>query len=224
MIDVNRKKCRPFIITIMLISLMLSCINKANVFAAAPVIKENVNATASAGNIIIGIEGKDVTSDEKEMLDKINAARYEACNNGITPDPRNKSRMLSPSDYVEMSIGQNCTKAAKIRATEAALYMAHVRPVGSECLSILRSFIGTTYKGGGENLAWDAGEKSNIDLWLDEKNAYLGLESGQTGHYESIINPNFAYTGMATFNPTNDTAPYNWSCTAGQYSEDVRTY
>ena len=190
-----------------------------DVKAADPVVRSNISDTASEGNIIIGIEGKDVTSDQKEMIDKINAARKDACTNGITPDPRDKTRMLQPSDYVEMKIGVNCTRAAQIRAGEASLYMAHVRPNGTECLSIIKALYPSS-SGWAENLAWDAGEKSNIDLWIDEKNNYLGLSSGQTGHYETIINPKFKYTGISTFNPANDSNEYDWSCTAGQYSVD----
>lgn len=185
------------------------------VYAADPE-RENITGTASPGNIIIGVDGMDITSDEKELLEKINKARKAACDNG-EPDPRDSSRKLQSTDYKPLKIGKNCRQAAQIRACEASLKMAHIRPNGIECLSILKTLY-TPNTGWAENLAWDSSGESSVGLWLDERNAYLGLETGQSGHYATIINPDYEYTGMATFNPTNDSNEYDWACTAGQYA------
>lgn len=207
------------VMTISLLSVFISPFTSMNVKAGTPSLRENVPGILGAGNIVIGVEGMDYTSDEAALLAKINAARKDACENGVTPDPRNPSRKLQASDYVEIKIGDSCRKAARIRACEAALKMAHERPIGVECLSILKAFNpGNLARA--ENLAWDSIAESNVDLWINEKNAYLGKETGQTGHYASLINPDYKYTGMATFNPKNDTSEYDWACTAGQYSSD----
>lgn len=211
-----RKKIYTFLLSI---SLVCVFILSTQVIAATP--RENISNTANSGNIIIGVDGMDVTSDEKALLDLINAARKSACDNG-EPDPRDSSRKLNSSDYVPLKIGLNCRRAAQIRACEASLKMAHKRPddhyaQSEECLYILKNLYSEN-TGWAENLAWDSTVGSSVDLWLAEREAYLGHEIGQTGHYATIINPDYKYTGMATFNPTNDSNEYDWACTAGQYA------
>ena len=186
--------------------------------AAEVAVRDTIESTPSTGNLLIGVEGKDATSDQKELLDRINEVRYEACTDGKTPDPNDSSRMLQPSDYVPMKLGMNCTKAAMIRSAEAAVYLSHIRPNQKSCTSVF-DFYYPNAGFRGENLAWDYISGSSIEMWIDERDAYLGLESGQTGHYESLINPRFQYTGLATFNPINDNVSYNWSCTAGEYAD-----
>ena len=184
-------------------------------------IRENVEKTASSDTLIVGIQGLDCTSDMKELLDEVNQVRYEACTAGNVPDPRNPGRMLTPSDYVPIKIGVNCTKAAVIRACEASVTLGHVRPNGTSCSNVIYSFI----RGGmGENLAWDNGYSTKIQGWVDEKEAWIRQSTTeQTGHYTSLINPSYLYTGMASFNPYYDNVKYgsfkpNWTCTAGQYT------
>lgn len=211
-----RKKIYTFLLSI---SLVCVFILSTQAIAATP--RENISNTANPGNIIIGVDGMDVTSDEKALLDLINAARKSACDNG-EPDPRDPSRKLNSSDYVPLKIGLNCRRAAQIRACEASLKMAHKRPddhnaQSEECLYILKNLYSEN-TGWAENLAWDSTVGSSVDLWLAEREAYLGHEIGQTGHYATIINPDYKYTGMATFNPTNDSNEYDWACTAGQYA------
>ena len=89
-------------------------------------VRDNVVNTATSDTIIIGVEGVNKTSDMKTLLDKVNKVRKEACEAGNVPDPRNTSRMLTSSDYVEIKIGKNCNEAATIRAAEAAIYLAHI--------------------------------------------------------------------------------------------------
>lgn len=205
---------------ILAVILIVSSVNSILVNAADPVVRENIISSASDGNIIIGVEGRDVTSAQQTLIDKLNAARKEACDKGY-PDPRDSSRKLTSSDYVPIKLGVNCMRAAQIRACEAALKMDHMRPIGDGCLSILR-YLKSGNIGRAENLAWDSVDGSSIDLWINEKNAYLGHESGQTGHYATLINPDYLYTGTSTFNPAYDTHEYDWACTAGQYAgEDV---
>ena len=196
---------------------------QGGVLAAEPVVRDTVGSVPQSGYIMIGVEGVDDTSAQQEMIDLINQVRYEACYDGKTPDPRDKSRMLQPGDYVPMQLGVNSTKAAQIRSAEASVYLGHTRPNGNSCFEVARA-LDTRGGSRGENLAWNsqAGSVGGIKQWIAERNAYLRLEFDQSGHYSSIINPSFRYTGMATFNPVNDNVSFNWSCTAGEYaSEDT---
>ncbi|MCR5419245.1 MAG: leucine-rich repeat protein [Lachnospiraceae bacterium] len=188
-----------------------------NVAADGMAIRTNMETAAEAGEVIIGVEGYDCTSAEQELLDLVNQVRYEACHQGNVPDPRNKSRMLTPADYVPIKLGQACSRAARIRAAEASVRLAHVRPNGKDCLGILNSLVPNAAHG--ENLAWATGAESYLAGWINEKADYVARNTKKTtGHYESLINPNYRYTGMATFNPVNDNVQFDWSCTAGQYS------
>ena len=194
---------------------------QGGVLAAEPVVRDTVESVPQSGYIMIGVEGVDDTSAQQEMIDRINQVRLEACTDGKTPDPRDKSRMLQPSDYVPMQLGVNSTKAAQIRSAEASVYLGHIRPNGYSCFAVAQALDswGGSY---GENLAWNSqtGSIYGIEQWISERKAYLGQESGQTGHYSSIINPSYRYTGMATFNPVNDNVNFNWSCTAGEYAAE----
>lgn len=201
---------------VLAVILLVPSFEPLTVNAAEPEVRANISDTANPGNIIIGVEGRDVTSAQQTLIETINTARKEACDNGY-PDPRNPSKKLTSSDYKEIKLGVNCMRAAQIRACEAALNMEHMRPTGEECLLILKTLnSGNMWRA--ENLAWDSNDGSSIDLWINEKNAYLGYESGQTGHYATLINPDYLYTGTATFNPVNDSQEYDWACTAGQYA------
>lgn len=206
-----------FLLSFLMISFVVLSMGNPCVYAADPTERDNISSIASSGNIIVGVEGMDITSDEEELLKKINEARKAACDNG-EPDPRDRSRKLQPGDYVPLKIGKKCKQAAQIRACEASLEMAHVRPNGTMCTEILVK-INPSNALRAENLAWDSSGESSVGLWLDERNAYLGLESGQSGHYATIINPDYEFTGMATFNPSNDSNEYDWACTAGQYAK-----
>ncbi len=190
-------------------------------------VRENKESSATDDTVIIGVEGAEVTSALQSILDEINDARRQACNDGITPDPRDKSKMLQPDDFHELKIGVNCSKAAVIRAAEASFYMDHTRPNGSGWSDVIKYF-NPSCGDRSENLAWTNELATNISGWLNERDAYLGKTSGQTGHYASLINPKFYFTGIASFNPSNNNTTYfngvntfeniNWTTTAGEYA------
>lgn len=190
---------------------------------AATAVRENVESTASDDTVIVGVSGTDCTSAQKDLLDLVNKIRYEACTAGNVPDPRNTNRMLTSADYKPIKLGVNCTKAAQIRSAEAGVTLGHVRPNDTSCFNVINSYISGSIA---ENLAWSNGLTTDISGWTNEKSAYIkGDFSSNTGHYKNLINPDYLYTGMATFNPTNDSLVYgsykpNWSCTAGQYSSN----
>ncbi|SER14091.1 Cysteine-rich secretory protein family/Bacterial Ig-like domain (group 2), partial [Lachnospiraceae bacterium NE2001] len=190
--------------------------------ASSLTVKDNIETTASSGKIIIGVEGVNCTSDMKTLLDRINKIRKEACDAGNVPDPRDTTKCLKSSDYKPLQIGVNTMKAAEMRAAEASLNFTHTRPNGKNSYTIIRSFVPNTSVA--ENLAWNSKMSSDIEGWISEKDDWIKYKGDDSeaniGHYGALINPDYLYTGMATFNPVNDSAPYDWSCTEGSYSSD----
>ncbi len=197
----------------------------SDVYAEDATVRENIETTAASGKIIIGVEGYDYTSAQQDILNRINEIRYEACISGNVPNPNNPSKMLTKSDYKPIALGVNCTKAATIRSAEASVRLAHTRPNSYACSMVFDYFNNSSMGGSGENLAWSNEKESNLDLWYDEKSAWINRSTTEeTGHYESLINPSFLYCGIATFNPVNDEIytgsgwKADWSCTAGTFS------
>lgn len=221
-----RKKIHKFVSLLMVSVMVLACpvlpINSKVVQAAGATVKENVETAASEGNVMVGIEGVYITSDLQTLLNEINKVRKEACEAGNVPDPRDTSRMLTTSDYVPLQIGKSCQRAAEIRAAEASIEMGHTRPNGKKSTSVFTAL--NSGKGGaGENLAWHSLQSTKMTGWTDEKDKWIstgGVWDNSTGHYANLINPNYKYTGIATFNPAGDTEQTNWACTAGSYARD----
>lgn len=221
----NTKKFMGFALASVLVfssSLSFSGVSEVgNVQAAGIPVKESVETTPSSGNIIVGVEGTNYTSDLQSLLNEINTLRKEACEAGNVPDPRDTSRMLTPSDYVPLKIGKNCQKAAEIRAVEASFNLEHTRPNGKSSSSALKTlYPKATYVG--ENLAWGYEKRTRMEGWINEKDAWIstgGEWNNSTGHYANLINPSYNYTGISTFNPANDSLQYDWECTAGCYSK-----
>ena len=151
----------------------------------------------SDGCVWIGVYG-DYCGDQQETLDRINQIRYEACIEGI-PDPRNPSRSLQPSDYKALKWSSSLEETARIRASEALYIIAHARHNGKE----IGTANGTVFANA-EDIAWNYGKSmvDGINQWYSEKEEWLkevaGEEHDQTGHYTSMINPNYRYVGVGT--------------------------
>lgn len=90
--------------------------------------------TASDGCALLGVKGSYIT-DMQAALDRVNAIRKEACEEGV-PDPRNSSRKLTSSDYVPIKWSSDLEYIARIRAAEASLVLAHTRPNGTRCFTL----------------------------------------------------------------------------------------
>ena len=168
--------------------------------------------TAKKDRTFLGIRGSYIT-DMQNALDRINAIRKEACNEGIK-DPRDESRNLTSSDYVPIKWSSDLEYIARIRAAEASVYRQHTRLNGYECSAIsspngIRSF--------GEVLAWNNTKKflQGVEQWYREKAAWVGNTDGVTGHYTQMIDPDNIYVGLATF--VNANARYS-TTTAGEFT------
>lgn len=145
--------------------------------------------SASSGTTLVGIEGTFLTPDKQAILDRINAIRKEAADEGLV------------TSYVPIKWSTALEKTAFVRAAEASITIDHTRlsskdiwsawPAGNFSLS--------------ENLAWNYnGFMKAIQQWYDEKADYVKSRSGvsvtgQTGHYKSLIDPKLTYMGLAAF-------------------------
>ena len=168
--------------------------------------------TAKKDRTFLGIRGSYIT-DMQNALDRINAIRKEACNEGIK-DPRDESRNLTSSDYVPIKWSSDLEYIARTRAAEASVYMQHIRLNGYDCFAIsspngIRSF--------GEVLAWNNTKKflQGIEQWYREKADWVGNTDGVTGHYTQMIDPDNIYVGLATF--VNANSRYS-TTTAGEFT------
>lgn len=145
--------------------------------------------SASSDTTLVGIEGTFLTPDKQAILDRINAIRKEAADEGLV------------TSYVPIKWSTALEKTAFVRAAEASITIDHTRlsskdiwsawPAGNFSLS--------------ENLAWNYnGFMKAIQQWYEEKANYVKSLSGvsvtgQTGHYKSLIDPKLTYMGLAAF-------------------------
>lgn len=157
------------------------------------IINSEVNINSS-GTSLVGIEGNFLTPDKQAILDRINAIRKEAVAEGIV------------SSYVPIKWSTALEKTAFSRAAEASVTMNHKRLSNKDIWSAWPSGNFSL----AENLAWNYdGFMTAIDQWYEEKADYVkslsgASVSGQTGHYESLINPELTYMRVAAFdNPKN---------------------
>ncbi|WP_112445225.1 CAP domain-containing protein [Streptococcus sp. 596553] len=145
--------------------------------------------SASSGTTLVGIEGTFLTPDKQAILDRINAIRKEAADEGLA------------TSYVPIKWSTALEKTAFVRAAEASITIDHTRLSSKD--------IWTSWPAGNfslsENLAWNYdGFMKAIQQWYDEKVDYVKSRSGvsvtgQTGHYKSLIDPKLTYMGLAAF-------------------------
>lgn len=145
--------------------------------------------TTSAGTSLVGIEGTFLTPDKQAILDRINAIRKEAADEGLV------------TSYVPIKWSTALEKTAFVRAAEASITIDHTRLSRKNIWSAwpTRNFSLA------ENLAWNYdGFMTAINQWYEEKADYVKSRSGasvsgQTGHYKSLIDPKLTYMGLAAF-------------------------
>lgn len=152
------------------------------------ILNSEVTST-SAGTTLVGIEGTFLTPDKQAILDRINAIRKEAADEGLV------------TSYVPIKWSTALEKTAFSRAAEASVTMNHKRLSNKDIWSAWPSGNFSL----AENLAWNYdGFMTAIDQWYEEKADYVkslsgASVSGKTGHYKSLINPKLTYMGLAAF-------------------------
>ena len=162
-------------------------------------VRETDVETASDGNVMVLVGGTFKYVPKGDILARINEIRLEACQEGVQ-DPRNSSRKLTESDYVPIKWSSDLEWIAQTRAAEASLHRDHKRPNGRTCFQLYHNNIYSS----GENLAWNSNADifGGIDQWYEEKTFWVNQTEGKvTGHYTSIINPNYTYIGIGGFKP-----------------------
>ena len=164
--------------------------------APSGVTKINSEVTkADPGNVMVGLKGEFETPNKDAILAEINRIRKEAVDQGLA------------DRYVPIKWSTDLEKTALVRAAEASITVGqHAR--------LTNKNIWTAYpdRVGSENLAWNnSGINKAIQQWYGEKADYIqekngAAVSGQTGHYKSLIDPQFTHMGIAAFR--NSKAPY----------------
>ena len=148
-------------------------------------------------NVYVQVMGTFDTTGLEAILDKINGFRWEACTNGY-PDPRNPSENLDENDYVEIDWSLYLEDYAMIRAAESAFTRAH--------LTLSNRSIWSHYYGANSSCECLAFGYRNVlaamDAWYSEKNDWLNNTGAVTGHYTSMINPDYNYFAVAGFGNT----------------------
>ena len=177
--------------------LLVSC--TVQTWAALPTVKTDVEE-ASEGCVLLGVEGKFI-SDAQNAVKRINEIRYEACKEGVPHPETGKS--LTLSDYVPLKWSSDLEYIARIRAAEASIYLDHVRPNGTWCFSAVSPNGVGSYA---EDLAWNWTESMlyGIEQWYSEKEDWVNqTPDAVTGHYTSMINPEYRCVGLGTFYSTS---------------------
>ena len=180
--------------------------------AELPVL-ESDSSSPSSGCVFLGIKGKYI-SGAKEVLNRINEIRYEACTAGNVRDPRNPSRFLKKTDYVPLKWSKALEGISRIRAAESSLSLNHARLNGKEIWSVSVDGI----RANGEVLAWNGTGNVlyGVNQWYEEKADWLDQNGNVTGHYEMMINPDNTYVGVSAFCTENGAGYPN--TTAGIFS------
>ena len=151
-------------------------------------------------SISVGVPGK-YLAEQKKALDRINEIRKEACDKGY-PDPRDRSKKLTPSDYVPIKWSSALEEYARVRACEAAIYTSHTRPGTNEALVEGADDMNGYIAGTAEVLSWPGNSLlSGVNNWYTEKEEWVSGGNSVTGHYTSMINPRNTYVGLGGFKP-----------------------
>lgn len=113
----------------------------------------------------------------KQVVSLVNAERKKA---GLSP----------------LTIKENISAAALVRAKETKTSFSHTRPNGSSFSTALTEQ-GVTFKGSGENIAWgQKTPKQVMDAWMNS-----------SGHRANILNKNYTSIGVGYYVDSSGT-PY----------------
>ena len=157
--------------------------------------QETSGQETSEDLVMIRVEGQLEETDRDAILDRINAIRKEACEEGVG-NPVN-GEPLTEADYVPLQWSYALEEIAVLRAAESTILQDHVRPDGRECFTAAPEGVSYTM----ETLAW--GFESAVDAvegWYSEKSSYVEADGNPAGHYMALINPENRSVGIAQLN------------------------
>ena len=109
----------------------------------------------------------DLTADEKEVFDLINAKRVA---NGLSP----------------LKIDKELQNVARIKAKDMVdnNYFSHTSPIYGSPFDMIKNFK-ISYKTAGENIAGNSSNSAAVEAWMSS-----------SGHRANILNTSFNYTGI----------------------------
>ncbi len=112
--------------------------------------------------------GNELTADEQETFDLVNAERVAA---GLTA----------------LKIDSELQNVARAKAKDMVTnnYFSHTSPTYGSPFDMMKSF-GIKYKAAGENIAGNSSNKGAVKAWMNS-----------SGHKANILNSNYNYTGLA---------------------------
>ena len=110
--------------------------------------QENSGQETSENLVMIRVEGQLEETDRDAILERINAIRKEACEEGVN-NPVNGEPMTE-ADYVPLQWSYALEEIAVLRAAESTILQDHVRPDGRECFTAAPEGVSYTM----ETLAW----------------------------------------------------------------------
>ena len=173
---------------IAMLSFMLVLMSSVSFADTVPVREADVTSV-SAGYILAGFDGTYYHTDKKEILKRINEIRKEAYDEKLV------------KSYVPIKWSSDLEYIAQLRAAEATVVQDHTRPDGTTCFSLTHNSV----RAYSENLAWNySGIMHGIEQWYSEKKDYVNNTSGAvTGHYTSLIDPDYTYIGLGCFSLTS---------------------
>ncbi|MBQ9033279.1 MAG: CAP domain-containing protein [Lachnospiraceae bacterium] len=145
--------------------------------------------------VMIRVEGQLEETDRDAILERINAIRKEACEEGVG-NPVN-GEPLTEADYVPLQWSYALEEIAVLRAVESTILQDHVRPDGRECFTAAPEGVSYTM----ETLAWGFESAADaVEGWYSEKSSYVEADGGPAGHYMALINPENQSVGIAQLN------------------------
>ena len=199
--------------------------------------KRFLTAIAVACSLVLSLASPKVASavfigdEAQDALNRINAIRLEAKNEGILALKWNNDGQLADSQIASgeaLRWSQSAIETAKVRAEECEKQgkISHTRPDGTTAVNIVGTY-------SLENLAQAWGQKQTmlaaVESWYSEKDAYLrhlrylrGEESSDTteqwGHYSTMIANEFTGVGLGTVYYKGTTQYGYESITAGEFT------
>ena len=155
-------------------------------------INPNSGPFTADGLRVVGIKGTFETPDKQAIVDRVNAIRKEAYNEGLV------------NQYVPVKWSTSLEQASLRRSAEATISEAHHRLDGEQ---LYAGIFKDNFAHLAGNLAY--GSKTAlkaVELFYEEKQN-LKTGSGETGHYRHMIDPEWTTVAMSTFTKSNSTWP-----------------
>ena len=189
---------KRIISTLLVALLLLTAVPVQIVHAdSTPILSPGITSISNS-NALLGVKGTYENTSSEKLLKRVNQIRKEAYDEGLV------------SSYVPIKWSDCLEYIAQIRAVEASVYEEHERPKGGYMYNMTVNGV-QSYS---ENLAWGGDALDAIEMWYSEKPDYVNKTGGQTGHYESLIDPEYTYIGIGSFYAEGS----YWNCVSAEFT------